>query len=100
MSTITPTSNGVLVKDIAEDTVRESGLVLPDSSRSDGVFKMEVVATGPGAKFEGKDGILIDPVSVEVGDTVLVNRHAGVEVIEDGAKMRLIRETDILATLS
>ena len=97
MTTIQPLHNGILVQEIEEDTVRASGLVLPDSARTDGVLKMKVIAVGPGAKFEGREAVLVDPVAVEPGQSVLVNRHAGTEVQDQDVKYKLVRETDLLA---
>lgn len=69
------------------------GLVLAGASH-DKTKKAQVLAVGEGIR--SLTGELIAP-SVAVGQTVLVDSLAGIEVKEDGQKVTIIREADVLA---
>ena len=93
---IQPTSNRVAVRHVEEETTRASGIVLVASaSTGDASVRAEVIAAGPGVWVKGERV----PMSVVVGDTVVVPRYAGVEVEVDGEKCVILNETDILAVV-
>jgi len=56
-----------------------------------------VVAVGPGARAESGDTI---PMSVGVGDKVLLPEYGGSKIEMEGEEFQMFRETDIVAKLS
>lgn len=81
----------IAFKEEKEETL--GGFVLAGASH-EGTKLAEVVAIGEGLRsFTGE----LVPISVAVGQTVLVDRHAGVEVKDNGDKVTIVREADILA---
>jgi chaperonin GroES len=57
----------------------------------------KVLACGPGGK--SKKGHL-KPLDVKKGDTVLFNRHAGVNTEIDGEELLILRESELLGVIS
>lgn len=72
-----PLFDRVLVERSAAETVTKGGIMLPEKSQGK-VLQATVVAVGSGGK--GKSGE-IEPVSVKVGDKVLLPEHGGTKVV-------------------
>ena len=53
----------------------------------------QVVAVGPG---EVRDGSLV-PMSVKVGNKVIISKYSGTEVKLDGEEYLIVKEDEILA---
>jgi len=71
-----------------------SGIIIPDSAKTDDVKTATVEAVGPG--IYTASGVLI-PMSVKVGDTVIIPPyHQGTEIKINGNKYLLLRESEIL----
>ena len=70
-----PVHDKIVVKPIAkkEDEVTASGIILPDTVQDGALIEGEVVAVGEG--MYSANGTLI-PVVVNVGETILYNKHA------------------------
>ena len=91
-----PINNRVLIREVEEETIRPSGLVLTDSANAgDALVRAEVLAVGPGAWVKGERV----PVEVSVGDSVLVSRYAGASVTVEGEDLAMIFDTDIFAVV-
>lgn len=71
-------------------------IVVPDTAKWRG-DRGTVRAVGPGKKTE--DGGRI-PLTVQVGDVVMLPEYAGVEVRVDGELLALMREDDVLGILT
>jgi chaperonin GroES len=91
---IAPKGDLVLVKPIDESTTK-GGIVLPDNGKGQ-PSRAVVVAVGPGRR--NNEGYL-DPVDLNVGETVIIRHYSGVEVEEDGEKFLLLQERDVLAVV-
>ena len=81
------------MKRILPTTKTAGGILLPESTvgkSSEG----EVLAVGPG--FKTRDGDLV-PVSVAVGDKVLLPEYGGLQIKVNGDEMFLFRNDEILA---
>lgn len=91
-----PLGDRVVVKfeETQEQTV--GGFVLASSSH-EATQKASVIAVGDGLRT--LTGELIAP-SIGVGDTVLVEHGAGIEVKDGDEKVAIIREADILAVIA
>lgn len=91
----------VLVRKIDRNTVRSSGIVLPDSMR-DQSDRGEVVEIGPGLPSVQADGHTpchIPIQGVEIGDTVLFSPYAGSLLSVGDSDFLLLRVGDVLGVL-
>jgi len=90
------TKSAVKIKPLADRVVMEreesesqvGGIILPDAAKQ----KQEiarVVAVGPGKADE--------PMSVKVGDRVLVEKYSAQEVVLDGSEYIIAKASEILA---
>ena len=84
---IKPLSDRVLIEPAtAEEVV--GGIIIPDTAKEK-PLKGIVKAVGQGTKDE--------EMVVKTGDTVLYGKYAGTEIEVDGAKLLMMRQSDILA---
>ena len=77
-----PVNDKIVVKpnQKKDEEVTESGILLPDTVDSGKLMEGEVTAVGKG--MYSANGTLI-PVVVDVGETVLYNKHAQVHEYDD-----------------
>ncbi|XP_028663482.1 10 kDa heat shock protein, mitochondrial isoform X2 [Erpetoichthys calabaricus] len=87
-----PLFDRVLVERFAAETVTKGGIMLPEKTQGK-VLQATVVAVGPGTKT--KTGQL-EPVSVNVGDKVLLPEYGGTKVTIEEKEYFLFRDGDIL----
>lgn len=85
---IKPLADRVLVKPLPAEKTTASGLIIPDSAKEK-QQKGTVIAIGKGLKDE--------PMTVNIGDTVLFGKYAGTELVVDSTEYLIMRESDILA---
>lgn len=88
--TIRPLADRVIVEPAAAETKTASGIIIPDTAQEKpqrGIVR----AVGNGKKDE--------PMTVNVGDTVLYAKYAGSEIKYEGADYLIMRESDILAII-
>ena len=83
----------VLIKKIAVEEKTVGGIVLTGSA-TDPVFEGEVVKVGEGRLT--KANVLI-PLTVKVGDIVVYDPAAAIDITVDGEKFLVIREENIFA---
>ena len=86
--TIKPLSDRVLIEPAKAEEVTAGGIIIPDSAKEK-PLKGVVKAAGHGTKDE--------EMVVKAGDTVLYVKYAGTEIEVDGAKLLMMRQSDILA---
>lgn len=91
---VNPTNDKIVVRK-AGPKQTASGLTLPENSR--GVTDGEVVATGPGAYGMNDKR---RPMSVKVGDKVLLHKTAGTEIEINGEKLYVMNENELLAVIT
>lgn len=90
---IRPLDDRVVVKPEEAEETTAGGIVLPDSAKEK-PQRGTVVAVGPGRLLDnGNRGTL----SVAVGDVVIYGKYGGSELEVDGAEVKILRESDILA---
>ncbi|KAM8857876.1 10 kDa heat shock protein, mitochondrial [Synchiropus picturatus] len=87
-----PLFDRVLVERLTAETVTKGGIMLPEKSQGK-VLQATVVAVGPGAVNQ-KGNVL--PVSVKVGEKVLLPEYGGTKVVLDDKDYFLFRDGDIL----
>ncbi len=93
---VKPLEDRVLVKPIEKESVTESGLYLPESSKEKPI-QGEVVALGPGKLLDnGKRADL----SIKKGDRVVYGKYAGTEVEVKGVTHLILRETELLGVVN
>ena len=87
---VKPLADRVLVEPAAAETKTASGLFIPDTAKEK-PQKGTVVAVGNGKKDE--------PMTVQVGDSVLYGKYSGTEISVDGKEYLIMREADIFAVV-
>jgi chaperonin GroES len=85
---ITPLADRVLVEAAAAEETTKGGIIIPDTAKEKPQRGI-VVAVGNGKKDE--------PMTVQVGNTVLYGKYAGTEITVDGKEYLMMRESDIFA---
>lgn len=91
-----PLFDRVLIQRAEAVTKTKGGIVLPEKAQAK-VLQGTVVAIGPGQRNDQGQHI---PLSVKVGDVVLLPEYGGTKVeLEDNKELHLFREADILAKL-
>ena len=91
--TIKPLSNRVVLKNVEAEETTKSGIILTASAKEKPQIA-EVIAVGVGeVNNEGK----LIPMTVKVGDNVIISKYSGTEVKLDGEEYVIVKETDILA---
>ena len=91
-----PLHDRVLVRRGESDEKTSGGLIIPESAKekpAEGV----IVAAGEGAR---KDSGELIAMSVSEGDKILFGKWSGTEVTIDGEELLIMKESDILGTLS
>ena len=91
---IKPLSNRVVLKNVEAEETTKAGIILPGAAQEKPQLA-EVIAVGPG---ENKDGKVV-PMTVKVGNKVIVAKYSGTEVEFDGVKYLIMRQSDILAII-
>ena len=83
--------------DSKEETKTASGIIIPDSAKSEDVKRAKVEAVGDGLFTQ--NGVAI-PMSLKVGDEVILPPyHQGQEIKIGGNKYLLMRESEVLMVI-
>mgnify|MGYP003343290265 CR=1 FL=1 len=83
--------------DSKEETKTASGIIIPDSAKSEDVKRARVEAVGDGLYTQS--GVAI-PMSVKVGDEVIIPPyHQGQSIKMNGKEYILLRESEILMVI-
>jgi chaperonin GroES len=85
---VKPLADRVLVEAAPAEEKTASGIIIPDAAKEK-PQRGTVVAVGPGKKDE--------PMTVNVGDTILYGKYSGTEIQVDGKDYLMMRESDIFA---
>ena len=92
---IRPLHDRILAKRLAEENKTAGGLFIPDTAKEKPLEAL-VVSIGSGKILENGTKV---PLSVKVGDRVLIGKYTGSDVKLDGEEHIVLREDDILAVL-
>ena len=90
---IRPLDDRVVVEPMAAEETTAGGIVLPENAKEK-PQRGKVVAVGPGKLLDSGDR---GELSVAVGDEVIFGKYGGTEIEIDGAEVKILRESDILA---
>jgi len=92
---IAPLHDRVLVRRLEKQEVAKGGIIIPDTAKEK-PQEGEVIAVGAG-RFEKGQRV---PMEVKAGDRILFGKYTGDDITMDDQKYLILREEDILATLS
>ncbi|KAL1406800.1 hypothetical protein Q8F55_006206 [Vanrija albida] len=92
-----PLLDRVLVQRFKAETKTASGLFIPSSATQSPLPEATVIAVGPGAP--NKEGTVV-PVSVKVGDRVLLPGWGGSPIKVGEEEYHLFKDAEILAKIS
>ncbi|MBE5777847.1 MAG: co-chaperone GroES [Clostridiales bacterium] len=92
--TVKPLGDRVVIKDIEMEETTKSGILLTSTAKEKPQMA-EVLAVGPGGNVDGKEIVM----NIKVGDKVIYSKYAGTDVKIDGQEMKIVRQSDILATV-
>ena len=85
-----PVNDKIVVKPLSkEEEVTDSGILLPDTVDQGKLMEGEVMAVGKG--MYSANGTLI-PVVVNVGETILYNKHAQLHEYDDDLVIMSVNE--------
>jgi len=87
---IKPLADRVLLKAVEAQETTESGLILAASAQEKPEVS-EVIAVGPGTDE--------NPMTVKVGDKVIISKYSGTQVKLDGEEYTISELKDILAVV-
>jgi len=93
---ITPLYDRVMLKRVDPAETVKGGIIIPDTAKEKPMEAL-VVAVGEG-KFDDNGKRV--PMSVKVGQKVLIGKYTGTEVKLDDVDHVIVREDEILAILS
>ena len=88
--TIKPLADRVLLKSFEAEETTKSGIILAASAQEKPEMS-EVVAVGAGTEE--------NPMTVKVGDKVIISKYSGTEVKLDGEEYTITSVKDILAVV-
>lgn len=92
---IQPLGDRVLVKPITgAEEKSASGIIIPDTARTEKPERGTVVAVGEGKRTERGDLL---PMRVSVGDTIIFSKYGYDEVKVDDEDYYIVSESNILA---
>ncbi len=90
---VRPLADRVLVEILEAEEKTKGGIILPDTAKEEKT-EGKVIAVGAGKMLEsGK----IQPIEVKKGDRVLFGKYSGDDIVIDGTKHKILKESEILA---
>jgi chaperonin GroES len=93
LAKLIPLADRVLIRRVMPQVKTAGGIIIPESSMSKN-NEGEVLAVGPGATTKSGETI---PVTVSIGDKVLLPEYGGLPIKLDGEEIFLFRNEEILA---
>merc|ERR1712001_238088 len=91
-----PMFDRILVQRADAITKTKGGIIIPEKAQGK-VLEGTVIAAGPGARNEKGETV---PVSIQVGDQVLLPEYGGTKIEIEAKEYTLLREADIVAKFS
>lgn len=92
---LNPLGDRVVLKRMEAEETTKGGIILTASAQERPEMSI-VVSVGPGGLVDGKEVEMV----VKPGDKVITGRYTGTEVKIDGEEYTLVRQNDIVATVT
>jgi chaperonin GroES len=92
---IVPLADRLVVKNVQQEEVLASGIVIPDTAKEK-PQQAEVLAVGPGRVDEKGNRV---PMEVAVGDIVVYAKYSGNDIKIDQEEYLILSEKDVLAKI-
>ena len=92
---IRPLSDRVVVRRLEEETKSAGGIVIPDSA-TEKPSQGEVLAVGPGNKFDYGS---VQTVDLKAGDKILFGQYAGSTVKVEGEELLIMNESEVFGVV-
>jgi chaperonin GroES len=92
---IEPLADRVVIRPTEAESQRPSGIYVAETAKEK-PQKGTVLAVGPGRWENGS----LEPMNVEVGDTVLFAKYAGTEIKLDDEEVLILSQKDVLAKIA
>lgn len=93
---IKPLGDRVLVEVLEAEATTKGGIILPDTAKEEKT-EGKVISVGSGKVLEsGK----VQPLEVKKGDRVIFGKYAGDEIIIDGKKHKVLKESELLCVMN
>lgn len=83
-----PLADRVLLKQEKAESTTKSGIILPETAQEK-TQTAKVEAVGPGTEKE--------KITVKIGDRVMYDKYAGVQLKMDGEEYLIVKNSDIIA---
>ena len=90
---IVPLADRLVVKNIQQEEVLASGLVIPDTAKEK-PQQGEVIAVGPGRVDDKGNRV---PMEINVGDVIIYAKYSGNDIKLDQEEYLILSERDVLA---
>lgn len=88
---IKPLADRVLIEPAPAETKTVGGIIIPDTAKEK-PLQGTIVAVGKGTKDE--------EMVLKEGDIVLYGKYAGTELVFEGKKYLIMRQSDVVAVLA
>jgi chaperonin GroES len=92
---VRPLRDRVLVTRLEEQEQRFGGIIIPDTAKEK-PQQGKVVAAGSGRVNDKGD---VQPLDIQVGDTVLFGKYSGTEIKIGGQDYLILREDEVLGVV-
>jgi chaperonin GroES len=92
---IEPLADRVVIRPAEAESQRPSGIYVAETAKEK-PQKGTVLAVGPGRWENGS----LEPMNVQVGDTVLFAKYAGTEIKLDDEEVLILSQKDVLAKIN
>ena len=85
-----PLADRVLIQPTPAEEVTMAGIIIPDSAKEK-PLRGTVIAVG--------NGTMDEEMILKAGDQVLYGKYAGTEIENDGEKVLIMRQNEVLAVI-
>lgn len=90
---VRPLGDKILVQVLEAEEKTKGGIILPDTAKEEKT-EGKVISVGSGKYMEsGK----VQPLEVKKGDRVIFGKYSGDEILIDGKKHKILKESEVLA---
>ncbi|HXV28029.1 MAG TPA: co-chaperone GroES, partial [bacterium] len=88
-----PLGDRILVEVMESEEKTKGGIILPDTAKEEKT-EGKVISVGAGKVLEsGK----VQPLEVKKGDRVIFGKYSGDEIVVEGKKHKILKESEVLA---